>query len=153
MKNLFRLLFGKRKPIVLELERYFPESHKRSGQPTHFGSKILSGAKSKIHALRLNHDQWNQLNGNSGKAPLRIVYRSLRDMKISTTLIHECKKMGLQQAVIPHCEEHLILVDGKEIPIEDFVRHEGLCEDDFREWYKNDGGKQAVVIHFTDFRY
>lgn len=154
--DLLRLFLRKRKPVILDLERYFPDWHGRVGQATHFGSKIFSVSNPKIHALRTDSQRWLGLLDCDKKrvgTPLRIVYYTLREMQTSLILITQVKKMGLQRVVIPDPADEFMLVDGNRVAVADFARNEGLSPEDFRDWYRRYAADQAIVIHFTDFRY
>lgn len=155
IKTIKRLLGLEKTGIDLVLSRYYPENHSKAGQKTHFGSKIIGSSAIKKHQVCMDTDLWPEWVDkiSKGKAYLRLIYYTCKDGQVYTIPVARFENIGMQEVTISEAGQDFILVDGLKIPLEEFVRNEGMTIHDFFDWYGYAGGKEAVIIHFTDFRY
>lgn len=156
-----------KKKINIVVSKAFPKVHRRSGEPTHFASKIVNGEK--LHTIRQNYDLWavNAEKMQSGNFILSI--RQWTDMPYRS-----------KQRVVCNCEEPIGVEhigmryhadnDSIAVVIEDRVlsedeinklaKNDGLSDiNDFKDWFfwkqrnKEDAVFKGVIIHFTSLRY
>lgn len=156
MISMLKRLFGKKKQaIYLALSRYYPENHPKAGQKTHFGSKIIGSSAIKKHQVCMDTDLWPEWVDkiSKGKAYLRLIYYVCKDGQVYTIPVVRLENIGIQQITIPETGQSFILVDGLEVPLEEFVRNEGMTIHDFFDWYGYAAHRQAVTIHFSGFKY
>lgn len=166
------------KTYVLTVSRAFPKTHARSGEPTNFREKILSGLDrdselvatcfqkppKKLHTIRANYHLWKKRidEVNAGEAILSVRYWSGKPYNSKQLRIVEFDKdsgVGVQKI-----EFVASSLKGIEIPIVENVKgtidvhllakNDGLSPEDFQEWFrKYDLSKPMAVIQFTKFRY
>lgn len=155
LKKLKSLLGISKEAITLELPFHYPDWHPRVGESTHFASKTIDANGSKKHHLCLDGSIREQEADriNEGKAYVRLIYRIHSQGDVTDIRIACCRRIRLQQAIIPPTGQNFILIDGKEVPLPDFAHNEGLYPEDFKDWYAFAAGRQVVVVQFTDFSY
>lgn len=141
---------------LMIIAKHFPDWHIKSGQPTHFGSKVTGlSDQIKIHEICTDYDAWFKIVDeiNSGKAKLTICYREIRNMEMWDTKILSLSNIRMQIGRFSSSIVDGIEIGDKIIPIADFAGNNGLSEADFIEWYKYYTDKTVGIIHFTDFEY
>lgn len=165
------------KTYVLTVSRVFPKTHARSGEPTNFREKILSGLDrdselvatcfqkppKKLHTIRANYHLWKKRidEVNAGEAIISVRYWSGKPYNSKQLRIVEFGKdsgIGVQELKfeLRNLESPII---GKHdwfegFKIEKIAKNDGLSYEDFREWFrKYDLSKPMAVIQFTKFRY
>ena len=159
------------KTYVLTVSRYFPTTHKRAGEPTHFVEKLLAGQydknkdtqadfdreiffecrNPKIHTIRQNVELWKKRISEiqKGNAILSIRYWSgkpYNSKQVEICQLNRFSGIGLEEVVIPCMND----IDS----IKQLAMNDGLSLEDFEEWFKKyDLSKSLAIIHFTAFRY
>ncbi len=163
------------KTYVLTVSRVFQKTHARSGDPTNFREKILSGLDrdselvatcfqkppKKLHTIRANYHLWKKRidEVNAGEAILSVRYWSGKPYNSKQLRIIEFDKdsgVGVQQLffsggrlIHPMIEPNTGISD-----INILAKNDGLSFEDFKEWFrKYDLSKPMAIIHFTKFRY
>lgn len=140
----------------LIIDKFFPEWHSRSGQPTHFGSKITGLSNHvKIHEISADYSGWMKIieEVNAGKAKMTICYREIRNMEMCDTKIRSLSNLKMQIGQFLSPVSAGMKVEDKIIPIAVLAKNQGLSETDFLEWYKYYADKTVGIMHFTDFEY
>jgi hypothetical protein len=164
------------KKYVLTVSRYFPATHKRKGEETHFIDSILSGflghkqytlcrtkqnggdliLSGKIHTIRANYELWDKRikEVQEGKAILSIRYWSGKPYNSKQVEIWQMDKdsgIGIQKLEFNGLHG---IVNGEWITPDVISKNDGLLYPDFKEWFrKYDLSKPMAIIHFTSFRY
>jgi hypothetical protein len=133
--------------MVRTFSKYFPITHPKKGQPTHFVEKILD--KTKIHTLRA---------GYSVKDGSILSPRVWSDQPYKSKQIQfmEDLPVGTQEFVIIVTKKHFEVYVKKEdgfLRLNEFTvaMNDGLFLSDFRAWFKTT--VKGQIIHLTDFRY
>lgn len=151
------------KTYVLTVSRYFPTTHKRKGEPTHFVEKILENFEPtifipKIHTIRSNYDLWAKRikEVQEGKAILSIRYWSgkpYNSKQVEFCQLDQNSGCGVQKLqfdgsiLFPFINSH-------QPSVKRLSGNDGLSLEDFKEWFKKyDLSKPMAIIHFTSFRY
>lgn len=143
------------KTYVITLAKTFPANHFRAGEPTQFHEKLIR--RDKIHTIRTNYNFWlkriHKINNGEG-------YLSIRQW--------QGKPYNSKQVEIARftylCYEKInistkaILINGKGITkpmIKKLSANDGLTTSEFYDWFKPEKRpiKDAIIIHFTNFRY
>ena len=165
------------KTYVLTVSRVFPKTHARSGDPTNFREKILSGLDrdselvatcfqkppKKLHTIRANYHLWKKRidEVNAGEAILSVRYWSGKPYNSKQLRIVEFDKdsgVGVQKLWFLDANinyPHLALMsDVLGLRVSTIAKNDGLSLKDFLEWFrKYDLSKPMAVIQFTSFRY
>jgi len=149
------------KTYVITVSRFFPGTHLRRGEPTHFVEKILKG--SKIHTIRSNFSLWRQRFNEieKGNACLSLRYWSdkpFRSKQIEFTRLTKDDGVGMQRLMFENGEvSHPFIQNGflkTPLTVGDLALNDCLSLDDFREWFLDyDLDGSLGIIHFTKFRY
>ena len=165
------------KTYVLTVSRYFPKTHKRAGELTHFVEKILDEDDNKfehpkIHTIRSNYSLWSKrvYEIQAGKAILSIRYWSGKPYNSKQIEICRLDKdsgivvqvLGFYwggKDIVSVIEKPFIIPNDATgippiIPLDILAKNDGLSIEDFKEWFrKYDLSKPMAIIHFTSFRY
>lgn len=151
------MINGKKK-VILTLSKVFPVTHSQAGKPTGFGESLHQGKK--IHTVRGNGKQlWDQRHKDivEGRKYLSVREWTGRPYNSEQVELAEFQEVGLQHITITYSTsdaEPKCFVDGKEVPIYEIAKNDGLTVDDFVEWFLTDTNVfEGVIIQFTDFRY
>lgn len=150
------------KTVVL-LSKVFFEGHPKAGQSTNFAQSVKDG--SKRHTVRSNYAYWKRkiaaLKKQGGTLCIRQwsgkPYRSQQE----TILEVPASVVGIQKVAIVQTgvNKLSVQVDGREVPISEIAKNDGLNSVEFSEFFapilKTSEGNETTfaVIHFTDFRY
>lgn len=150
------------KTVVL-LSKVFFEGHPKAGQSTNFAQSVKDG--SKRHTVRSNYAYWKRkiaaLKKQGGTLCIRQwsgkPYRSQQEtiLEVPTSVV------GIQKVAIVQTgvNKLSVQVDGREVPISEIAKNDGLNSVEFSEFFapilKTSEGNETTfaVIHFTDFRY
>jgi len=160
MENPIDMKQAAKKKVIITLCKVFPVAHSRAGQPTGFEGKLKAGEK--IHTIRYNaKGVWDErYKGiSSGKKYLSVREWTGRPYNSEQREFAQYEKIGLQHITMTNCATDpypQCWVDGKEIPIQEIARNDGLSIEDFVEWFFGNNKEntfEGVVIHLTDFRY
>lgn len=150
------------KTVVL-LSKVFFEGHPKAGQSTNFAQSVKDGNKQ--HTVRSNYAYWERkiaaLKKQGGTLCIRQwsgkPYRSQQE----TVLEVPASVVGIQKVAIVQTgvNKLSVQVDGREVPISEIAKNDGLNSVEFSEFLapilKTSEGNETTfaVIHFTDFRY
>lgn len=143
------------KAVVL-LSKVFFDGHTHAGQPTNFAQSVKCG--NKTHTVRSNYPYWKKkiaaLREQGGSLCIRQwedkPYRSKQEaiLEVPATIV------DVQKVVITQSSINSLLpvnVDGREVPISEIAKNDGLSSTDFVEFFKPilkaSGGRR------THFRY
>lgn len=154
IKNLFRTKSHKRH--ILVVDNKFPKWHSKSGEPTHFDSKIVGTNNGrKIHEICSGLNDWLAIahEVNSGNAELMVCYSEVFGCDLLNIPICHVDKINIQQAYFPATPEKGLKVEDRLVPISEVAINEGLTRDDLVEWYQFFTGQHVYIIHFTHFTY
>lgn len=168
------------KTYVLTVSRTFPVKHKRKGKETFFEQKIQSidcetcnagmceycdNRKwidtPKIHTIRANYPLWKKRieEIQKGNAVLSLRYWSgkpYNSKQVEFMQLDKDSGIGVQKIDFSTDYLYSVLVDEERISFscEMIAEHDGLNNDDFKEWFKNYNLNESMaIIHFTSFRY
>ena len=164
------------KTYVLTVSRYFPKTHKRAGEPTHFVEKLLVGQydknkdfylqdtqadfdreiffecrNPKFHTIRTNVELWQKriLEIQKGNAILSIRYwngKPYNSKQVEICQLDKDSGIGIEEVIFPCVENYSQIIE--------IAKNDGLSIEDFEEWFKRyDFSKSLAIIHFTAFRY
>ncbi len=149
-----------KKKVILTLCKSFPVTHSKAGEATGFEEKLKEGRK--IHTIRYNaKNVWDErYKGiSSGKKYLSVREWTGRPYNSEQRELSRFDEIGLQHVTMTYGADDVypqVWVDGKQVPIQEVAKNDGLSVEDFVEWFfgNNKGNTfEGVVIHFTDFRY
>lgn len=142
----------------------FPKSHPRAGEQTNFVEKILNGEK--IHTIRVNYDLWKKRieEVNKGEAVISLRFwkgKPYRSEQIEFKKLTADSGCGIERMNMYRSNEHHIVynINSKNLALLiDIARNDGLALYDFRKWFfpqwkGREYSYNAVIIHFTRFRY
>lgn len=151
------------KAVVL-LSKVFFDGHTHAGQPTNFAQSVKCGNKK--HTVRSNYPYWKKkiaaLREQGGSLCIRQwedkPYRSKQEaiLEVPATIV------DVQKVVITQSSINSLLpvnVDGREVPISEIAKNDGLSSTDFVEFFKpilkalGEDALTFAIIHFTTFRY
>lgn len=147
------------KKAVIILSEKFPAKHKKAGEETLFFKKLDSGEK--IHTIRSNISWWTPKVKAIQDGEMYLSIRKWSGKPYNSLQKEHSKKFkaGMQQIIMYYNDYNKyprVLIDGKEVSIQEIAKNDGLSVDDFVEWFFGDSKRgifTGVVIHFTDFRY
>ena len=149
-----------KKKVIITLCKVFPAAHSRSGKPTGFEEKLKNG--SKIHTIRENKNGiWNKwcADINGGRKYLSVREWSGKPYNSQQRELMRFEDIGLQEVTMTYgCDDAVpqIWIDGKNVPIEEVAKNDGLTVNEFIEWCFSNNSEnvlEGVVIQFTKFRY
>ena len=143
------------KKYVLTVSQYFPKSHPKAGQETNFPLSIKY--YDKIHTIRGNYELWKKRfeKIDKGEAMLSVRIWEGKPYKSKQREIFKYDKthgIGLQKLEQPN-NFVFALINGKKVNWDLVAKNDGLCFEDFCDWFKVRSDKPMAIIHFTDFRY
>lgn len=162
------------KTYVLTVSRYFPKTHKKSGQETYFVDKIQASIndvrqfRNKIHTIRANYELWAKRISEvqKGDAILSVRYWSgkpYNSKQIEICQLDKNSGIGIQALIFPEKNINNATVCGNDFPKPtwykgltciELSKNDGLSLDDFKEWFKKYNlSNPMAIIHFTSFRY
>lgn len=154
----------KKAPITLS--RVFPATHSKAGQPTNFQEKVLNKVymrpgTHKRHTIRANYDWWKSKEEKINKGEMYLSLRSWSAKPYNSPQVEWLKlpKIGLQKITMTYGSDDAypqVWIDGKQVPIQEVAKGDGLSVEDFVEWFFGSSKSnvfEGVIIHFTDFRY
>lgn len=147
-----------KKKVILTLCRVFPVTHSKAGELTGFESKLKSGKK--IHTIRYNaKGVWDKRYNDIslGKKYLSVREWTGRPYNSQQREFARYASIGLQHVTMTKVNDTCrVLVDGKEIPVQEVAKNDGLTVGEFMEWFFGENKEsvfEGVIIHFTNFRY
>lgn len=157
------------KTYVLIVSQVFGKKHRRSGEPTNFREKILSGEK--IHTIRAAFATWKKRieEVQAGEAVISVRYWSGKPYNSKQLRICELDKssgVGIQCLKMtmhfndPSNESKCYVVhnefnEGTFVPMETLANNDGLTLDDFTDWFRHydlmayNQPKPLAIIHFS----
>ena len=155
----------KKKTYIITLSKVFLQSHPRAGEKTNFREKYESGDK--LHTLRANVKYWDDIidKVNSGEGVLHVKQWSGKPYNSKQELVEILTSVGKQLVRInptgkgKYCVSNEGSQVGTYIKEEMLANNDGLSSQDFRDWFEIDKMKkqekvmEAIIIHFTNFRY
>ena len=147
------------KTYVLTLSRYFPKTHKRAGEQTHFVEMVENvthpllrcACGAKKHTIRQNFELWQKRISEiqKGNAILSIRYWSgkpYNSKQVEICQLNRFSGIGIEEVIFPCVENYSKIIE--------IAKNDGLSIEDFEEWFKKyDFSKSLAIIHFTAFRY
>lgn len=159
------------KTYVLTLSEFFPSTHIRKGEPTHFRDAFNAGQvfnrgseclyrHPKKHTIRANYPLWENRIAEiqQGKAVLSIrqwTGKPYRSKQVEIASLTADDGVGIQK--LSFSREMLSFeIDDKgfAIPESLLAENDGLSLEDWIDWFKGyDLDKPMAIIHFTKFRY
>lgn len=151
------------KTYFLTFSLVFPKTHARSGEPTYFREKLITGEK--LHTIRANYHLWKKRidEVNAGEAILSVRYWSGKPYNSKQLRIAEfnkdsgvgVQKLGFYDDGDSHYSfENPYTADSFDVYILELAGNDGLSLEDFREWFrKYDLSKPMAIIQLTKFRY
>ena len=147
------------KKAILTLSKVFPVTHSRKGYPTGFRDKLEKGEKK--HTIRSNYDWWAKKMDAINNDRMYLSIREWSGKPYCSPQNELCKihKIGLQKVTMTYDSNDSvpqIWIDGKQIPIQDVCKNDGLEFNDFVEWFfghSKSNEFEGVCIQFTNFRY
>lgn len=149
----------KKKTYVLTISQAFPQTHKRKGEPTNFVDSIAY--QDKIHTIRANYPLWEKriAEVNAGRAILSVRVWEGKPYNSKQREVFAFEGVGIEKLEFPtgsiltpciNNGSHMLIRAN----LFKIAKHDGLCFDDFRAWFKGyDLTKPMAIIHFTNFRY
>ena len=160
----------KMKTYVLILSKTFPKTHSRAGGLTYFrnnfeiGQLSTRGLHSKLHTIRPFYRRWEKRikDVQEGKAVLSIrewtgkPYSSKQEEIAQLTA---ADGVGIQRLTFDKDKDGVHnmaygVVNGKDVDTTELADHDGLCKNDWLDWFRNaDKTEPLAIIHFTKFRY
>lgn len=151
----------KLKCYVLTVSRYFPLSHPRAGEETHFAKRIMY--LDKKHTVRGNYNFWKKRVDeiNAGRAYLSLRFWEGLPYRSKQVEFLRRYELGIQKIEIDNTAGMVIMtIDGNEFYDEPTLcKNDGLSEDDFLNWFFPKPVKgieifTGAVIHFNpEFKY
>lgn len=150
------------KTYILMLSQAFPAKHPRSGYPTGFRDKFLSGEKR--HTIRANFPLWAKRirEVQQGEAVISIRQwegRPYFSKQITIGCLNAESGVGIQKLTFDNDRDGCISfnffdIDGHYPSLTELAANDGLSVDDWKEWFRGyDFSKPMAVIHFGKFRY
>lgn len=149
-----------KKKVIITLCRIFPVTHSKAGELTGFEDKLKSGEK--IYTIRYNaKGVWDKrFDGiSSGKKYLSVREWTGRPYNSEQRELCRFDKIGLQHVTMTYSSGDAYpqaWIDGKQVPIQEIAKHDGLTVEEFVEWFFGNNKEnvfEGVIIHFTPFRY
>jgi hypothetical protein len=142
----------KRVCYVLTISKYFPSTHPRAGEETHFEEKIL--ALRKLHTIRANYKLWQKRFKKIDKGEAYISVRQwtgkpYRSKQVELFQYDKSDGIGIQKINIA---ESIKLYHYNRYMAQ-IAYNDGLGIKDFINWFKSYKSSNLVIIHFTEFRY
>ena len=139
------------KKYVLIVSERFPATHKRAGEDTNFIQQIKDGVKK--HTIRGNYDLWKKRIDEiqAGKAYLSVRIWTGKPYNSKQKEILQLTEAGIQKLESLHFFYAIDDIES-EVTTEDLATNDGLCANDFEDWFRKAKYPMAI-IHFTDFRY
>lgn len=143
------------KTYVITLAKTFPANHFRAGEPTNFKEKVLS--RDKMHTIRTNYNFWVKRiqKINNGEGYLSIRQWEGKPYNSKQVEIARFTYLGYEKINI---STKSIKINAKRITkstIKKLAENDGLTTSEFYDWFKPENRpiKDAIIIHFTNFRY
>lgn len=151
-----------KRKVIITFSKKFPPGHPKVGQPTGFEGKLAAGTK--IHTIRADAKGWWEKCAeaiNSGRKYLSLREWTGRPYNSDQRILGERERIGLQKITMTYSSEDALpqaWVDGKEVPVEQLAKNDGLSVEDFVAWFfgtplYSGNVFEGKVIHLTDFRY
>lgn len=151
-----------KKTYVLMLSQSFPTKHPRSGNPTGFRKKFLSGEKR--HTIRPNFPLWAKRihEVQQGEAVISVRQWEARpyfSRQITIGCLTAESGTGIQKLTFQLDRDgcasfNFFDIDGKYPELKELAANDGLSVDDWKEWFRGyDFSKPMAVIQFSKFRY
>lgn len=151
-----------KKTYVLMLSQSFPTKHPRSGNPTGFRKKFLSGEKR--HTIRANFPLWAKRihEVQQGEAVISVRQWEARpyfSRQITIGCLTAESGTGIQKLTFQLDRDgcasfNFFDIDGKYPELKELAANDGLSADDWKEWFRGyDFSKPMTVIQFGKFRY
>lgn len=151
-----------KKTYVLMLSQSFPTKHPRSGNPTGFRKKFLSGEKR--HTIRANFPLWAKRihEVQQGEAVISVRQWEARpyfSRQITIGCLTAESGTGIQKLTFQLDRDgcasfNFFDIDGKYPELKELAANDGLSADDWKEWFRgHDFSKPMAVIQFGKFRY
>lgn len=150
----------KSKIYVLTVSKTFPTTHASKGQDTHFVAKMAINEK--IHTIRSNYPFWAKRIEEVNKGISCLSVRTWTDQPYKSKqneefLFQALDGIGIEKVFFDYDFNFWLyspIEKHQEIPLNVLCENDGLCESDFREWFrKYKPYEEMAIIHFTDFRY
>lgn len=158
--SLSKITKMEKKKVILTLCKSFPVTHSKAGEATGFEEKLKEGRK--IHTIRYNaKNVWDErYKGiSSGKKYLSVREWTGRPYNSEQRELSRLDEIGLQHVTMTYGADDAypqVWIDGKQVPIQEVAKNDGLSVEDFVEWFFGNSKEnvfEGVVIHFTDFKY
>jgi hypothetical protein len=151
-----------KKTYVLMLSQSFPTKHPRSGSPTGFRKKFLSGEKR--HTIRPNFPLWAKRihEVQQGEAVISVRQWEARpyfSRQITIGCLTAESGTGIQKLTFQLDRDgcasfNFFDIDGKYPELKELAANDGLSVDDWKEWFRGyDFSQPMAVIQFGKFRY
>lgn len=151
-----------KKTYVLMLSQSFPTKHPRSGNPTGFRKKFLSGEKR--HTIRANFPLWAKRihEVQQGEAVISVRQWEARpyfSRQITIGCLTAESGTGIQKLTFQLDRDgcasfNFFDIDGKYPELKELAANDGLSVDDWKEWFRGyDFSQPMAVIQFGKFRY
>lgn len=151
-----------KKTYVLMLSQSFPTKHPRSGNPTGFRKKFLSGEKR--HTIRPNFPLWAKRihEVQQGEAVISVRQWEARpyfSRQITIGCLTAESGTGIQKLTFQLDRDacasfNFFDIDGKYPELKELATNDGLSVDDWKEWFRGyDFSQPMAVIQFGKFRY
>lgn len=151
-----------KKTYVLMLSQSFPTKHPRSGNPTGFRKKFLSGEKR--HTIRPNFPLWAKRihEVQQGEAVISVRQWEARpyfSRQITIGCLTAESGTGIQKLTFQLDRDgcasfNFFDIDGKYPELKELAANDGLSVDDWKEWFRGyDFSQPMAVIQFGKFRY
>lgn len=151
-----------KKTYVLMLSQSFPTKHPRSGNPTGFRKKFLSGEKR--HTIRPNFPLWAKRihEVQQGEAVISVRQWEARpyfSRQITIGCLTAESGTGIQKLTFQLDRDgcasfNFFDIDGKYPELKELAANDGLSADDWKEWFRDyDFSQPMAVIQFGKFRY
>lgn len=148
------------KTHVITLSKVFLQGHPKAGKPTYFKERFMDGDK--LHTIRLNKAYWTPKikEVQDGIAQLSVRQWSEKPFRSNQEILKNLTAddgVGFQDCIID-TEHELVLMERKTQKglfdydvLPNVEENDSLSFFDFWTWFKED--TNAIIIHFTDFRY
>lgn len=154
------------KTYVITLSKQFPVGHIRSGEPTFFKERFLSGRECKLcppkdthkcypecnecsmncipqkyHTIRANYPLWAKriAEVERGEACLSIrqwTDKPYRSKQVEIGRLTKDDGVGIQELIFDDIDESYCLTPDGYIPCADIARNDGLSFEDWQSWFK-----------------
>lgn len=133
-----------KKTYVLMLSQSFPTKHPRSGNPTGFRKKFLSGEKR--HTIRANFPLWAKRihEVQQGEAVISVRQWEARpyfSRQITIGCLTAESGTGIQKLTFQLDRDgcasfNFFDIDGKYPELKELAANDGLSADDWKEWFR-----------------